>query len=57
MQNGSALDFPFFERQRFSASDIHGQFVAVLDSGAIAWSTIRKYLKKLSCTADKEVIA
>jgi hypothetical protein len=47
----------FLDRQGFWASDIHGQFVAILDSDAIADSTVTKYLKGRRCTADKEMTA
>jgi hypothetical protein len=45
----------FLDRQRFSASDIHGQLVAVLGSDAIACSIVTKYLKGRRCIGDKEV--
>jgi hypothetical protein len=45
----------FLDRQGFSASDIHGQFVSVFGSDAIAYSTVTKYLRWMRCIADKEV--
>jgi hypothetical protein len=46
----------FLDRQRFSASDIHGQHVTILGSDAIAYSTVTKHLRGTQYTADKEVI-
>jgi hypothetical protein len=46
----------FLDRQKFSASDIHGQFVAILGLNAIICSIVIKCLKRTRCTADNEVI-
>jgi hypothetical protein len=55
MQNGSAFDLPFLDRQVFSALDMHGQLIAVLDSDTIAYSIAIKYLMRTRYITDKEV--
>jgi hypothetical protein len=45
----------FLKMQRFSASDIHGQFVAILDLYAIACSPVIKCLRRRRCAVDEEM--
>jgi hypothetical protein len=45
----------FLDRQEFSASDIYGQLITIIDSDAIAYFTVTKYLKETRCTADKKM--
>jgi hypothetical protein len=45
----------FVDRQKFSASDIHGQFVAIIDSDTIVYSIIIKYLRVTRFTEDKQL--
>jgi hypothetical protein len=45
----------FFDRQRFSAEEVHRRFFAVLGSDAIVYSIITEYSRRTRDTADKEM--